>query len=47
MCYPLARAEGRVILGLDLASPEETLGVNTQEDLRRAQMLYESRQPEG
>lgn len=39
--FPIARAEGRVVQGLDLASPEEALGVNTPEDLRRAQEIYE------
>lgn len=41
--FPIARAEGRVIQGLELASPEEALGVNTPEDLRRAQEVYEKR----
>ena len=45
--FPIARAEGRVILGLELASPEEALGVNTKEDLRRAQEIHEKRQIEG
>ena len=45
--FPIARAEGRVILGLDLASPEEALGVNTPEDLRRAQEIHEKRKSEG
>ena len=41
--FPIARAEGRVILGVDLASPDEALGVNTKADLRRAQDIYEKR----
>lgn len=41
--FPIARAEGRVIQGLDLVTPEEGLGVNTPEDLRRAQEVYEKR----
>ena len=45
--FPLARAEGRIILGLDLASPDEALGVNTKEDLRRAEEIYEKRKIEG
>lgn len=45
--FPIARAEGRVVQGLDLASPEEGLGVNTPEDLRRAQKIYEKGKSEG
>ena len=45
--FPIARAEGRVIQGLELASPEEALGVNTPEDLRRAQEVYEKRRFRG
>ena len=45
--FPIARAEGRVILGLDLVTPEEGLGVNTKEDLRRAQEIHEKRKLEG
>ncbi|MCE2453586.1 MAG: NTP transferase domain-containing protein [Nitrospinae bacterium] len=41
--FPIARAEGRVILGLELASPEEALGVNTKADLRRAEEIHEER----
>ena len=41
--FPIARAEGRAILGLDLVTPEEALGVNTKADLRRAQEFYEKR----
>ena len=45
--FPIARAEGRVIQGLDLVTPEEGLGVNTPEDLRRAQEVYEKRRFKG
>ena len=45
--FPIARAERRVVQGLDLASPEEALGVNTPEDLRRAQEIYEKRKRAG
>lgn len=45
--FPIARAEGRFIQGLDLASPEEALGVNTKEDLRRAQEIHEKRKLKG
>lgn len=45
--FPIARAEGRVILGLDLVTPEEGLGVNTQADLRRAQEIHEERKSGG
>ncbi len=38
--FPLARAKGRVVLGLALATPEEALGVNTREDLRRAEEVH-------
>ena len=41
--FPMARAAGRVILGVPLAAPEEALGVNTQADLRRAQQIHEKR----
>lgn len=45
--FPIARAEGRVIQGLDLVTPEEGLGVNTQADLRRAQEIHDERKLEG
>ncbi len=45
--FPIARAEGRLILGLDLAAPEEALGVNTRADLRRAQKIHEERNFKG
>ncbi len=41
--FAIARAGGHVVVGLSLASPEETLGVNTKEDLSRAQTIYEKR----
>ena len=44
--FPIARAEGRTILGLDMVTPEEALGVNTKADLRRAQKIYEERKLE-
>ena len=45
--FPIAREEGRLILGLDLAAPEEALGVNTRADLRRAQKIHEERNFKG
>ena len=45
--FPIARAEGRAILGVSLASAEEALGVNTQADLRLAQEIHEKRKLKG
>ncbi len=42
--FPIARAEGRAILGVSLAPAEEALGVNTKADLRRAQKIHEKRE---
>ena len=41
--FPLARAQGRPVLGAALAAPEEALGVNTRADLRRAEAALRAR----